>query len=97
MMYWGNHMGTGGWVFSIFATLIVLALIVAAIAWLFSARRDRGSSLSPPGDSANEILNRRLASGELTAEQYEQLLEKLSDTTPSTFGPRTGRPAGTRV
>jgi len=28
---YGNHMSAGGWVFSILRTLIILALIVAAI------------------------------------------------------------------
>ena len=26
MMYWGNHMGTGDWIFSIFGTLLILVL-----------------------------------------------------------------------
>ncbi len=84
MMYSGNNMGTGGWVVSVLATLIVVALIVAAMVWRFSARRDGGGGVSTPGESANETLNRRLASGELTAEQYEQLREMLSDARPRT-------------
>jgi uncharacterized membrane protein len=97
MMYWGDNMGTGSWIFSIFGTLIILALVVAAIAWLFSARGDRGNTGSTPGESANEILNRRLASGELTAEQYKQLRETLSDASPSNFALRPRRPADTRA
>jgi uncharacterized membrane protein len=97
MMYWGNNMGTGSWIFSILGTLIILALVVAAIAWLFSARRDRGTSDSTPGESANEILNRRLASGEITAEQHKQLRATLSDTSPSNFALRPRRPADTHA
>lgn len=88
MMYSGDNMGTGGWVFSILVTLILLALIVAAIVWLLSARRDRDRdrdrSISTPRESANDTLDRRLASGELTAAQYEQLRKMLSDTHPRT-------------
>ena len=29
MMNWGNHMGTGGWIFSILGTLIIIGLIIA--------------------------------------------------------------------
>jgi uncharacterized membrane protein len=97
MMYWGNNMGTGSWIFSILGTLMILTLVVAAIAWLLSARRDRGSSLGTPGESANENLNRRLASGELTGEQYTQLRETLSDAPSSSFTRRPRRSAGTRA
>jgi uncharacterized membrane protein len=96
MMYWGNNMGTGSWIFSILGTLIILALIVAATAWLLSARRDRGST-STSGESATEILNRRLASGELTADQFRQLRETLSDTPSSRFALKSGRPADTHA
>jgi putative membrane protein len=88
MMDFGNHMGTGGWVFSILATLIILGLIVAAVVWLVPSRRDRGSSVSATGETASEILDRRLAGGELTAEQYQQLREALSDGAQSTDGAR---------
>ena len=65
MMYWGNHMSAGSWIFSIIGTLIMVALLVAAIVWLVSSRR---STLQASSGSANEILDRRLASGEITSE-----------------------------
>jgi hypothetical protein len=40
MMY-GNHMGGGGWAVSIIGTVIIVALIVAAVIWIAS---DRGAS-----------------------------------------------------
>lgn len=30
MMYWSDHMGTSGWIFSIVWTVIILAILVAA-------------------------------------------------------------------
>jgi len=73
MMY-GNHMGGGGWAVSIIMTVILVGLIAAAIVWLVSRRRG-----SPPASTgaAGEILDRRLASGEITSEQYEELRETL--------------------
>jgi uncharacterized membrane protein len=65
MMYWGNHMGAGSWIFSIICALIIVALLVAAIVWLVSSR---GSTLQASSGSANEILDRRLASGEIPSE-----------------------------
>jgi putative membrane protein len=93
MMYWGNHMGTGDWIFSILGTLIIIGLIVALIVWAVSPREDRGSS-SATGESPREILDRRLASGDVTAEQYQQLRETLGDAQPSTFDSRPGARAG---
>jgi len=89
-MYWGNHMTTGGWIFSIFGTLIVLGLIVAAIVWLI---RDHGSQTAA-NESASEILDRRLADGELNLEQYNQLRETLvAEQAAATPDPRPPHPA----
>ena len=94
MMYWGHHMGTGGRIFSILATLIILGLIVGLIVWAVSPRAGRSGSANGAAGSAREILDRRLASGELAAEQYEQLRETLGDDAPSAGDPRPRTPAG---
>lgn len=88
---YGNHMGGGGWAVSIIATLIIVGLIVAAIIWLASDRRDeeRASDVS-----AGEILDRRLATGEITSERYDELCERLvaatRDQQPSSPAGRPG-------
>lgn len=79
MMDWSGHMSTAGWIFSVLWTVIIIALVVVAVVWLVSAlseRRDRGAAAGP---TAREILDQRLASGELTVEQYEQLRDTLGD------------------
>lgn len=96
MMYWGHHMTTGGWIFSVVATLIVIGLVVAAIVRLTSAPGGRGGAAAAPL-SAREILDRRLASGELSVEQYEQRRAALLDSrapTPDAQQPqhRAGTP-----
>lgn len=90
MMY-GNHMGAGGWIFSVFGTLIVIALVIASILWLASSRR-KGSQAS--SDSAGAILDRRLASGEITANQHDELRQTLTASTSSRQRPAsaTGTP-----
>ncbi len=85
-MYWNGHMSTGGWILSVLWTLIIIALVVGGIVWLTSAFSNRDKSAAPPessGASAREILDRRLASGELTVEQYTQLRETLGDAPPA--------------
>jgi uncharacterized membrane protein len=64
--------------FSIIALLIIVATVGAAIVWIareLGASRDRGPT---PEVSALEILERRLASGEINAGQYEQLRQTLA-------------------
>ena len=94
MMYWGNHMGTGDWIFSIFGTLIILALIIGLIVWLVSpgSRSDTGPTSSR--ESADEILDRRLASGELTVDQYQQLRAALDDAARTSDAQPSRDPAG---
>jgi putative membrane protein len=94
MMYWGNHMGTGSWIFSILGTLIILALIVGLIVWLVSpsSRSDTGPTASR--ESADEILDRRLASGELTVDQYQQLRAALDDAARTSDAQPSRDPAG---
>jgi uncharacterized membrane protein len=91
-MYWSGHMTTGGWILSILWTAIVIALVVALIVWLASSARPSDARSDDQG-SARDILDRRLASGELTLEQHERLRSALSDHS----GPEGGsapRPAG---
>jgi uncharacterized membrane protein len=76
MMY-ANNMGGGGWVVSIVGTLIIVALLVAAIVWFASSRRSGPQALT---GSAREILDRRLASGEISSEHYDELRQTLSAT-----------------
>lgn len=86
MMYWGDHMSAGGWIFSVLATLVFLALIGALIYWLLSATAGGGGpARGDSRESAKEILDRRLASGELTVEQYRQLRDTLG--TPGSPAP----------
>ncbi len=54
-------------------TLVILALVVAAIVWIVGELSDRRGREAASGVSAREILDRRLASGEITDEQHEQL------------------------
>lgn len=75
---YGNHMDGGGWRWGMFAVMVLIALaVVALVAWLVRTTR---TPPPPPGSSAQspmEILDRRLASGEITPEDYRQRAEIL--------------------
>ena len=95
-MYWNGHMSAAGWILSVLWTLIMLVLVVAGILWLVSAlgnRENRPAASQASDASSREILDRRLASGELTVEQYKQLRETIGDPPPTARGTGPPRPA----
>ena len=83
----GDHMGAGGWVFMALIGVAVIGLLVAFVVWLMQDQRRRphiGHYVA--GGSASEILDRRLATGEISVQEYERLKGSLS-------APATGPPA----
>lgn len=90
MMFWGQHMGYGG--YGLLITAVVwIGLIVLGI-WLLAklfpnagnaGRRGSGTSgvgraRATDSDTAMEILRRRYARGELTKEEYETMRHDLA-------------------
>jgi putative membrane protein len=71
-------MGAGGWVVMIVFGAALLALIAWAIARFTPNRSDDVREPRRATDEPVEILERRLASGEIDVETYEQLRSKLS-------------------
>lgn len=73
-------MGAGGWVLSIFVSLLVIVLIGVAILWLV---RNQTATLPRHGDgdrgSARELLDRRLVSGEIDEGEYRRLRVTLAE------------------
>lgn len=97
-MYWNGHMSAGGWILSVLWTLIIIALVVAGIVWLLQALGNREDALAgseTSGASAREILDRRLAKGEITVEQYQQLRDTIGDAAPQR--PDSGPPRAASV
>ncbi|MDQ6806825.1 MAG: SHOCT domain-containing protein [Actinomycetota bacterium] len=76
-------MGAGGWIFMALGNIIIWGLIVAFIVWLARDLRTRPHRHHiTSGASSSETLDRRLASGEISSEQYQQLRTILT-TKPS--------------
>lgn len=81
-------MGGGGWLILLFG-LLVLAGLVLLVIWAvraLSGHEQTGTgappaSQVPPAAAADEaiaIAKRRLASGEITPEQYQEILKTLT-------------------
>jgi putative membrane protein len=57
------------------AWVILLALVIGLVVWLVN--RGAGGQHVERGDSAEEVLRRRFASGEIDAEEYASRLSVL--------------------
>ena len=82
----GYGMGGIGWVVMTIVWLIVLAAVVVAVVRIFPARDDRPApprEWTPPPERPLEILDRRLASGEIDVDTYDQLRKRLAAPAPT--------------
>jgi putative membrane protein len=73
-----DGMGAGGWVLMSVFWVALIAAIVWAVAAL-SSRGDRRADSDGLLERPEEILDRRLASGEIDEERYDVLRAKLRD------------------
>jgi putative membrane protein len=80
-----GHMGAFGWIGMIFGlvfTVVVIIGVVLLVIWLVR-RSGSGSHVSSsipmaPNQSAKDIASARYARGEITREEYQQILADLS-------------------
>ena len=77
-------MDTGGWVFMALIGVVLLGLLVAFIVWLMQDQRRHRPHRDHyvTGGSASEILDRRLAAGEISIQEYERLKASLATPIP---------------
>jgi putative membrane protein len=93
-MFWHEHMNTGGWVFMVLGNIVVWGLIFAFILWLMQDWRTRQRHReSASGPSIAEILDTRLASGEIDTDEYQRLRNTLGQP-PRPQPPRIDEPQG---
>ena len=95
VVYYQDHMGAGGWLFMALIGVVLLGLFAAFIVWLMQDQRRR-----PQRDhhlhagTASEILDRRLALGEIGIPEYERLKASLgaADSAPASATGPPGAP-----
>ncbi|NQW17325.1 MAG: hypothetical protein HQ478_07540 [Chloroflexi bacterium] len=80
---WGyvgdEHMGMGWWL----AGPLIMTLFWGAVIWLgFVLIRGSGRSGTSVSDTPREIARHRLASGEINAEEFDQIIVKLENSRP---------------
>ena len=87
-MFYQHDMGAGGWIFMALGNIVIWGLIIAFTIWLAQDLRSRPHHHHiTSGASASEILDRRLASGEIDADEYQRLRTTLAQ-------PRGDQPRG---
>jgi putative membrane protein len=81
-MYDGDHMTTGGWIFGSVMMVLLIVLVVVAIVWLVRWSGTSGAASraeASGGGSPREMLDRRLASGEIDEDEYRRRRAALSE------------------
>ena len=73
MWGWGM-MGAGMGVAMILFWVVIIVLAIAAVRWLLAAAPGRPAA---PGETAEDILKKRYARGEIQKEEYEAKLRDL--------------------
>jgi putative membrane protein len=76
MNHWYDSMGAGDWLLMSVLWVALIALIVWAVAHLFPHASREAPDLA---ERPEEILDRRLASGEIDAGTYDALRGKLHE------------------
>jgi len=74
---WGGGMGVAGWFLMTVFWVLLIAVIVWAVANLFPGRGTSQSTSVERAERPDEILDRRLARGEIDAATYDELRAKL--------------------
>lgn len=76
MMFWNGSWSWGNWVAMALLMVVFWTLLVGAAVMVVRAlRRPRQAT---PGADAREVLDRRLAQGEITEEEYSHRRELLN-------------------
>lgn len=74
MMHWGLEYGMGfGWIFM----LIFWGLVIVGIVAIIRSMAGKDNSAGPEDESAEDILRKRFARGEISADELRQGLEVL--------------------
>ena len=74
-----DGMGAGGWLLMSVFWVALIAVIVWVVAALFTQNGNRDSSARGLAERPEDVLDRRLASGEIDTATYDTLRAKLRE------------------
>lgn len=89
---WGMHgdVGAGWWVVMVVGMVVFLGVVILIGARVLRDGLQRHPS-APPAETPTAVLERRLAEGAITVEEYEQRRRALTEPAPAGT-PAAGRP-----
>src|SRR4051812_14503926 len=77
---WGMHdTGTGWWVVMLVSMLAFGAVVAFGAVWLFRQPSARSEPSSTTSETPREILDRRVATGEITPAEYQHRRSLIED------------------
>lgn len=92
---WSNNSWGPGWVLLMAAAMVVCMVVMGRMMMRHGGPWDMWSTRGRDEDAAEQILARRLASGEIDVQEFERLRAALRQTSnPPTEAASTGRPDG---
>lgn len=73
-MFYMHSVGWGWWLIGVIGMIAFWGLVIYAVVALVGGRfrTESEEPFEPPSESALDILDRRLASGDLSVEEYEE-------------------------
>ena len=77
MMGFGLGMGGFGFIFMILFWVVLMVLAIWLVGLLFPSTKTRENDQNDSSPSAQEIIKERYARGELTTEQYQEMLKTI--------------------
>lgn len=86
---WEMHgdTGAGWWVLMVVAMMLFWGVVIGLVVWLVRGGLTRNDQAAgPPAQSPLELLDQRLASGDVSPEDYERRREILSGRSPGDGG-----------
>lgn len=83
-MFYAHNVGWLGWLVMSVGMVAFWGLVIWGIVALVRGGSSSSREPEPAGERPLEILQRRLARGEISVEQYEELRDALLDTHPKT-------------
>ncbi len=82
VMFYMHDFGWGWWLLMTVGMIAFWGLVIYGIVWLVRGGQNPQRPEQPPEQSPKEILQRRLAEGEISIDEYNKLLAALEEHKP---------------
>ena len=80
MMHWGGDFGMGMGIFGMVFMLLIWILVIVLLIYLIQAIMNKGGSAKQV-ETAEEVLKKRFARGEMSIEEFEEAIAVLRKNT----------------